>query len=66
MRPSPCKDCQDRVVGCHSKCEKYATYRAGVEKDKKRRNEMKAIDDAEISAKIRTRGRYKWNRSGGG
>lgn len=22
----PCKDCPDRVVGCHSKCEKYKKF----------------------------------------
>ena len=24
----PCKDCSDRVVGCHSKCDKYLATRA--------------------------------------
>ena len=24
---SPCKDCQDRFLGCHSKCEKYIAFR---------------------------------------
>lgn len=23
LRLQPCKDCQDRRVGCHSECEKY-------------------------------------------
>ena len=23
---SPCKDYGDRVIGCHSKCQKYAEY----------------------------------------
>jgi hypothetical protein len=22
----PCKDCKDRKVGCHAKCEKYIKY----------------------------------------
>lgn len=22
----PCKDCQDRHVGCHGKCEKYQEF----------------------------------------
>ncbi len=26
-KPSPCKDCEDRILHCHSKCEKYAEYR---------------------------------------
>lgn len=32
---APCKDCPDRVVGCHSKCEKYISFR-------KQRDEMLA------------------------
>ena len=33
--PSPCKDCEKRMVGCHSSCEAYLeakeAYRAGGE-----------------------------------
>ena len=28
----PCKDCTDRQVGCHSKCEKHAEYQAECER----------------------------------
>lgn len=24
---APCKDCPDREVGCHSKCERYTSFR---------------------------------------
>lgn len=24
----PCKDCPDRYLGCHSKCDKYKAFRA--------------------------------------
>ena len=24
----PCKGCEDRVVGCHSVCERYITWKA--------------------------------------
>lgn len=27
MKPSPCRDCEDRFVGCHGKCEHYLKYR---------------------------------------
>lgn len=27
MGACPCKGCTDREVGCHSKCDKYATWR---------------------------------------
>ena len=23
---APCKDCQERAVGCHAKCEKYPCF----------------------------------------
>ena len=25
---APCKDCQERTVGCHSSCDKYLAFRA--------------------------------------
>ena len=35
MKNSPCKengiDCTERHVGCHSTCEKYLEWKAGVE-----------------------------------
>lgn len=33
---SPCKDCPDRQVGCHSSCEKYKDYKTRhyAEKDR--------------------------------
>lgn len=27
----PCKDCPDRVQGCHGNCEKYKEFRARCE-----------------------------------
>lgn len=27
MVQPPCKDCPDRQVGCHAKCEKYIAFR---------------------------------------
>lgn len=31
---TPCKDCTDRVLGCHGHCEKYAAFRAETERVK--------------------------------
>ncbi len=28
---SPCKDCTERKIGCHSKCELYKQFREEVE-----------------------------------
>ena len=27
MTTPPCKDCPDRKIGCHAKCEKYIAFR---------------------------------------
>lgn len=27
MKESPCRDCEDRFVGCHGQCEYYKEYR---------------------------------------
>ena len=36
MIKAPCQACEDRVVGCHSICEKYDSYR----KEINQRNEL--------------------------
>lgn len=28
----PCKDCGDRKIGCHAKCERYLEFRKSREK----------------------------------
>lgn len=42
----PCKKCSTRHVGCHGKCEKYKTWRSGV--------------DSVIQEKIRQSGKEHW------
>lgn len=42
----PCKKCSTRHVGCHGKCEKYQTWRSGV--------------DRVIQEKIRQSGKEHW------
>lgn len=32
MAQAPCKDCKERELGCHSKCEKYLAFK--LERDK--------------------------------
>lgn len=39
MVVSPCKDCGDRVVSCHSTCDRYKGWRA--ELDQERENVLK-------------------------
>lgn len=57
MKP-PCKGCEDRKVGCHATCERYAEYRAVIENgeaEKKRKIIMNewSMDKARKNARIR-------------
>lgn len=38
MTECPCKECADRFIGCHGKCEKYKTWRAEYDEINKKRN----------------------------
>lgn len=29
---NPCYGCQDRAIGCHSKCERYAAFREKLDR----------------------------------
>lgn len=49
MKPAPCMNCQDRVLGCHSKCEKYKIFRAELDEINRKRRE----DDLRASASHR-------------
>ena len=31
---SPCKDCEERHVGCHSECEKYIEFKRKLRREK--------------------------------
>lgn len=42
MKPqAPCKDCKDRYLGCHDRCEKYKTFREDVFEWGKQLNSIK-------------------------
>lgn len=39
---SPCKDCTDRCIGCHSNCGDYAIYKQKLEENRTKQNAMNA------------------------
>ena len=52
----PCKDCENRQIGCHSVCEKYKTWRK--EKDKQYKEELeKRRCDIEYEHYVKSRQR---------
>ena len=62
----PCKDCADRHVGCHGKCEKYAEFNRVCEKTRDERRLCSQTDterdrlDKIVAAKVR------WQKNHGG
>lgn len=50
MKIAPCKNCPDRYVGCHDKCESYTEWakaarseRLALDKDDRMRNAINEI-----------------------
>jgi len=42
---SPCKDCTDRCMGCHSTCGDYAEYKRALEDNRAKINAQNAETD---------------------
>lgn len=57
MNPCPCKDCKDRVVGCHSGCGKYAEFLVTDKAIKDAMKEQKKDENAYIRRVIKHLGR---------
>ena len=50
MRP-PCYNCQEREVGCHSRCDKYKEWTAQLEKSKESKRQEQRLRDLEFNYK---------------
>lgn len=63
MFKSPCKDCKDRAVGCHSFCERYITAKAAYIEGKERARQLKEADricdTAKMDAVIKTKRMFR-------
>ena len=59
----PCKDCQDRHKGCHSKCEKFTKWSEETQDSRvqaiKQYKTDRLCEDYDISKRIRLRKRYR-------
>ena len=58
-RPSPCKDCADRQVGCHAKCEKYLAYRTELDAAREQRDKERISADVAYHSIYRNRSTLK-------
>lgn len=57
MKIAPCKGCGKRQLGCHSKCEPFAEWRAELEKMKEARRKIFEEEDFIIQNVARMRKR---------
>ena len=66
IRPiqSPCKDCTDRCIGCHSTCGDYKLYRADMDRKNVEQAEIQSAKNFAYDVKREIRRRYKKRRKG--
>ena len=62
---SPCKDCPDRVLGCHSTCQKYIDKKAAYEKEREQLIECYNKENSYVSYVVGSKDRIKKRMKGG-
>ena len=50
---APCKGCEDREIGCHSHCDRYAEFRKVVDEKREMIKELKKVDEFAAVSSIR-------------
>ena len=50
---APCKNCTDRQMGCHGKCERYKAYREVMDEAARKRYAAGEAEGLEIEGKLR-------------
>lgn len=58
MAGNACMNCPDREVGCHSKCEKYLSWKA--ERDRVKKIWLEDAMSQYRIPRIKVRGRHMW------
>lgn len=59
MINAPCKDCQERKMGCHGSCERYAAYKAENDKLRAARMKENMLEGAQIEGVLRRKEAYR-------
>lgn len=60
---SPCKDCQNRELHCHSTCEEYKHYKAAIEESREEKRTEREANSFIYETKNEIRKRYNRRRS---
>ena len=59
MAKVPCYKCEDRIVGCHSTCERYIAYRKETDEQNKLIQKNRNLDSLRITYEIYRANRMK-------
>lgn len=62
---SPCKDCTDRCMGCHSTCGDYAEYKQALENNRAKINAQNAETAFHKAVKKKVVRSYEKHKKGG-
>lgn len=64
MENAPCKDCKNRRLYCHSKCEKYRAFDAFRQRERERKHSEQATEQYFFQSKERYK-RKTYKKRGG-
>ena len=59
---SPCLDCIDRDVGCHSDCERYKVWKTSFEAEKIKLRQQEKLENIATDYKVEKNVRRRWKR----
>ena len=59
MKQPPCKDCTERKIGCHGKCERYKAFKEYHEAEKQQKIREGNAADYFIESALRNRKRRR-------
>lgn len=58
---APCKDCPDRYVGCHGKCQKYIDYKNESQRISDEEHLQREIENINHTSRTKSK-TYNWNK----
>ncbi len=61
-RGAPCKDCEERVLGCHASCERYLSFKKEADLIRAKVVKQNFLDRFKRDQIAKWRARQKYNR----
>lgn len=58
-KSAPCRDCEQREIGCHGRCEQYKAYRDSIDAAKAAREKEIMTEQYQIVSCLRNKKRAR-------